>query len=138
MSEIDEEGTLHIRLTETAEEMIDVFNRAQAGQLKPFAKYIEEGKPLTNEMRLFLSAYLRGELKWERGRKQNIDNITLRNRRLRRMREIQKEEGLSEPYAIYILSKEINVSENTIKSQIMKAKKEEKEPFQIGPSYKDD
>lgn len=41
--EIDEEGVLHIHLSETAEEILDVFNRAQAGELEPFAKYIEDG-----------------------------------------------------------------------------------------------
>ena len=31
MSEIDEEGILHFHLSETAEEILDVFNRAQGG-----------------------------------------------------------------------------------------------------------
>ena len=138
MIETDEEGILHIYLSETAEEILDVFNRAQAGELEPFAKYIEDGKPLTPDMRLFLAAYLRGDLSWEKGRKVNIDKIMLRNQRLRRMRDIQKETKISEPYAIYLLSQEIDMNENTLKSQIRKAKKEEKGPFQIGPSYKDD
>ncbi len=138
MIEIDEEGVLDVHLSETAEKILDVFNRAQTGELEPFAKYIEDGKPLTPDMRLFLAAYLRGDLSWKKGRKKNIDKIILRNQRLRRMRDIQKEMELSEPHAIYLLSQEINMNENTLKSQIRKAKKEEKEPFQIGPPYKDD
>ncbi len=138
MIETEEEGILHIHLSETAEEILDVFNRAQAGELEPFAKYIEDGKPLTPDMRLFLAAYLRGDLSWEKGRKVNIDKIMLRNQRLRRMRDIQKRTKLSEPYAIYLLSQEINMNENTLKSQIRKAKEEEKGQLQIGPSYKDD
>jgi len=136
--EIVEEGVLHIHLSETAEKIIDVFNRAQTGELEPFAKYIEDGKPLTPDMRLFLAAYLRGELSWGKGPKENMDKIMLRNQRLRRMRDIQKETKLSEPHAIYLLSEEINMNEDTLKSQIRKAKEEEKGQLQIGPSYKDD
>jgi hypothetical protein len=135
---VDEDGTLHIELSEAAEEILDVFNRAQAGELGPFAKYIEDGKPLIKEMRLFLAAYLRGEIKWKKGRKKTIDNIVNRNRNLRRMREIKKMDGINKEEAIANLSEELNISAETLVSQIRLAEKEENGPFEVGPQYRSD
>lgn len=138
MPEVNEDQALIITLTPAVEERLDVFNRAQAGELAPLAEYIEDGKPLTREMRLFLGAFLRGELKCKRGPKFNYDKMVKRKFHLKRIRDIMVELSCSKERAIGELAMELNISEDTLVSQIRNAEREEKEEFQIGPSYRGD
>jgi Mn-containing catalase len=137
MDDDNEADVKHIYLSEAALNLLDVFNRAQSGELEPFAAYIEKGGRLTPDMRYFLAAYLRGKIKFKKGNRRTIDAIVRDHQRLRRLRSMMEEHGLGKSKAITSLAAELSESESTLKSQVEKAEQEERQgEIEIGPSYR--
>ena len=130
-------GCREIWLTPEAEERLEIFARAQTGDLELLARYIESGGWLMPEMREFLSAHLRGQLKFKRGARLTIDQLLERSRNLRRFREIVCQQGVSHEEARGILSDDLGISDETLRSQLRKAMSEEfPAEVEIGPKYK--
>jgi|GEM_PF-4690591 len=119
--------------------MVDVANMtllfdAQIGHLTPLANHIENGGNIDSEMRKFLSAYLRGEVKWKRGTKRTVAQ---RNREakcqmlvngIRKMESIYLERTVSEYEAMkkYIEWYEPQMDPETLKTYMKKGWKKPK------------
>ena len=132
-------GCREIWLTPEAEERLEIFARAQTGDLEPLARYIERGGWLMPEMREFLAAYHSVQIKFKRGPRLSIPKLMERNRNLRRFREIVREHDVSHEEALGMLSDELGISEETLRSQLKRAKTEEfPAEVVIGPQYKSD
>jgi hypothetical protein len=135
----DTTGCREIRLTPEAEERLQILARAQTGDLEPMARYIERFPWLMPEVREFIAAHLRGQLKFKPGARLTIDQLLERSRNLRRFREIVREQGVSHEEAREILADELGISDETLRWQLKKARTEEfPAEVVIGPQYKPD
>ena len=72
MEEIEKKDVPVTTVVDEFSNSLDVFNKAMTGEFEPFAKYIERGYDLHSEMRLWLAAFLRGELKWKPGNRRTM------------------------------------------------------------------
>ncbi len=117
--------------------VVDVFTRAQAGELEPFAQYIEDGHSLTPDMQLWLAAYLRGDLKWGRGRKLSIDQMSEDVRVYRAVEDLKQKYDLNKREAMdRYLDDNPDFNLDTLKKIWRRGKGYFENETQIGPRYK--
>lgn len=137
MEETERKDVLANLVVDEFSDSLDVFNRAQAGEFEPFAKYIERGYALNGEMRLWLAAFLRGELKWKKGNRRTMGQMSADIRVLKVIENLMSENGGKQRRAIdSYLDENPNVNIETLRKQLKRAKQYLSGETKIGPRYK--
>lgn len=133
------QDALVYHVTPEITEHLEIFGKAQTGDFEPLARYIEGGGALTPELREFLAAHLRGELRFKRGTRRTITEMKEGQRLLHRRSVIQREKSVSKEVATFILSEETGINPDTIRTQLKKAETEAyPNETVIGPQYRKD
>ncbi len=137
MDERDEGGEWTPEMEKMWLRRLDVFTRAQAGELEPLAAFLEEGYQLDPNLREWLVAYLRGKIKWPPGKRISVDQIKADVQLAIEIKRLIEKYDFKQSDAISLyLDNNPDVNSETLKKQLKRGKRYLYTERQVFPRYK--